>query len=289
MDDTTLLPLLVSLAAACLFGAHAVIVQRGLRYVDAQTGAMITICTAALIFWGLFVWRAPSAPWRSPAVWVFASNGLLHPMVSMLLSFEANRRMGATVSATISATTPLFAAGAAVLLLGERLSLALVLGILGIVCGIAVLSGSRRSARSWGLASLVFPFGAALVRAFNHVWGKFGLTLLSAPLMAATLSFSVSGSLAVLTYRARTGRLPLRLPRGALFWYGLSGITVSGAILCMYTALALGAVVVVSPVSNTFPLFTLAWSLLFRQEAFSRRIGVGVVLVVAGVLLIGLG
>jgi drug/metabolite transporter (DMT)-like permease len=281
-------PLLLALLAAALFGAQAVLARRSLRHVDPQTGAMITICTSTLVFWSVYLWRMEPAHWRSAALWVFLSNGLLHPVLSMFLSFEANRRMGATLSATIAATTPLFATAGAVLGLREGLSLELVLGTLGIVLGIVVLSWVGSATRGWPLAALAFPTGAALVRAFNHVWGRFGMLLLPAPLFAATLSFSVSAMLAVGTYGARFGRLPTRLPRRGLAWGALSGLTVSGAILSMYSALATGGVVVVSPIVSTYPVFTLLFSLLFRQEAFSRRILAGVALVVGGVLLIGL-
>ncbi|HKI98792.1 MAG TPA: DMT family transporter [bacterium] len=288
MVDASLLPVLLALVAASLFGLQGVLARRALRYVNAQTGAMVSICVAALIFWGLLIWRMEADWWRSPAVWVFASNGLLHPMLSMLLSFEANRRMGATVSATISATTPLFAEAGAVLWLGEGLSGIVLAGTLVIVGGIVVLSWQGGTARTWAPFALVFPIGAAMVRAFNHVWGRFGLTLLPAPLFAASLSFAVSGTLSVLAFGVRTGGLPRHIPRGGLLWGMLSGVCVSAAILCMYTALTTGQVVVVSPVLNTFPLFTLGWALLFRQERLTRRVAAGVVLVVAGVMLIGL-
>jgi drug/metabolite transporter (DMT)-like permease len=288
MPAASPMPVLLGLLAALLFGLQAVLARRTLRFVNAQTGALITICTAAAIFWSLYVWRMEWAHWRSPAVWVFASNGLLHPMLSMLLSFEANRRMGATVSATIAATTPLFATAGALLLLGEAVTTPVLLGTLGIVAGIVTLTWGGGGTRSWKLPALGFPFGAAVVRAFNHVWGKFGLTYLALPLLAATLSFTVSGTLSLLVYRVRLGRFPLGLPRGALVWGMLSGLCVSAAILAMYTALTLGDVVVVSPVINTYPLFTLAGSLLLREETLSRRILLGVLLVVAGVTLVSL-
>ena len=282
------LPVLLSLLGASLFGAQAVLARRALRHLDAQTGAMVTILASCTIFWLIFVWRAPWAQWHSPALWVFLSAGLLHPAFSMWLSFEGNRRMGATVSATISSTTPLIAAAAAIGMLGETISTQVLAGTLAVVGGIIVLSWSRKGARGWAHSALVFPFGASLVRAFQTVWGRYGLILLPAPLFAATLSFSVSGLLSVLAYRLRTGRLPTGLPRAGLLWAGLGGLCVAGAILSMYTALSVSNVVVVSPIINSFPLFTLAWSLLFRQERISPRIGVSVLLVVCGIALIGL-
>ena len=288
MGDASLVPVLLSLLAASLFGGQAVLARRSLRYVNAQTGSMVTILTAGTVFWSIFIWRVPGAQWSSPAIWVYLSNGLVHPMFSMWLSFEANRRMGATVSATVAATTPLFASAAALLWLREGVTPQILLGTLAVVLGVIVLSWARGAARGWAHSALVFPTGAAIVRAFNHVWGRFGMLLLPAPLMAATLSFSVSGTLAVLTYRLRTGHLPARIPLRGLLWAGSGGLCVSAAILSMYTALTTGSVVVVSPVIGTYPVFTLGWALLFRQEALSPRILAGVLLVVAGITLISL-
>lgn len=288
MGDGSMVPAGLALLAAALFGAQAVLAGRSLRYVDAQTGSMVTVVSAAVIFWALLVWQTRAEDWHSPGVWVFVSNGALHPLVSMFLSFEANRRMGPTVSATIAATTPLFATAGAVALLGEGLTAEIALGTLATVAGVGVLSWQRSRARNWGLVALLFPTGAAMVRAVNHVWAKFGLTLLPVPLMAATLSFSVSGSLSVLAYRVRKGTFPRRLPRPGVAWAVAGGVTVSAAILAMYTALSLGEVVVVSPVISTYPLFTMGFSMLFRQERLTPRIAAGVVLVVSGVALISL-
>jgi drug/metabolite transporter (DMT)-like permease len=279
---------LLATTAAAFFGAQAVLARRSMRHVDAQTGAMITIVTATTVFWMLGAFRFQADWWRSPAVWVFVVNGFVHPTVSMFLSFEANRRMGATVSAAIAGTTPLFAAAGAVLGLGEHVTPQILLGTLGTVAGIIVLSWARGGRKEWAHSALFFPLGAAAVRAFNQVWTRFGLSLLPLPLFAATVSFSVASLASVAGYRATHGRLPLRLPLAGVAWAALGGLTVVVAILCMFSALNLGAVVVVSPVVSAYPLFTLFWSLLFRQETLHTRILVGVALVVGGVILISL-
>ncbi len=286
MLPATLVPILLALVAAAGFALQAVLARFSLRYVDAQAGALVTIATAALVFWALAPLHMRGEFWRSPALWVFAINGLVHPTLSMLLSFEANRRMGATVSATIAATAPLFATAGAVAALGEVLSAPILLGTLGTVGGIIVLSWSRPGTAHWALAALFFPVGAAVVRAFNHVWSKFGLELLSEPLFAATVSFTVASVLSAVAFRVRHGRRRPRLPLRGVLWNIGGGLSAVVAILAMYTALTTGRVVVVSPVVNTYPLFTLGWALLFRQEVLAGRVLVGVVLVVGGVALI---
>lgn len=56
------------------------------------------------------------------------------------------------------------------------------------------------------------------------------------------------------------------------------------SLFLMYTALAKGKVALVSPIVATYPLFTLALSMLFlRQERVPPRVALGAVLTVAGV------
>ena len=124
----------------------------------------------------------------------------------MYLAFEATKRMGATVSATIAATAPLFSAAGAMLALGEHLTLAILVGTLGTVVGIMVLSWKRQGPTNWALSALLFPIGAAAIRGTNHIVGKFGLEILPSPYFASLVSFTVSFAGAVLIYRYRVGR-----------------------------------------------------------------------------------
>lgn len=284
----TLSAVAFAVLAAGLFGLNAVIARRTVGYVDAQIAAMLTIGTAAALTWLLSPLFVEAAWWGRPGMWVFLVNGLFHPTLSLLLAYEATRRIGATMTATISATTPLFAAAGAVAALGEPITLPLVAGILAVVGGIVVLVWRPNAVRGWALAAVAFPTGAALVRAVNMVFGKFGLGMLPEPYFAAMLSFTVAATLHVSIYRLRHGHLPLRLPRAGVLYGMASGATLTGAILSMYNALGAGFVAVVSPVIATYPLFAGLFSLLVGDERFQMRMLGGVVLVVGGVVWITL-
>jgi drug/metabolite transporter (DMT)-like permease len=126
------------------------------------------------------------------------------------------------------------------------------------------------------------------VRGSNNLIGKYGLEELPVPFMAAWLSFCVSFTGAVIIYRVRFGHLPLRLPRLGIRWFSGTGICISAAILCMYSALSLGSVVTVSPIVAAFPIWTLIFSLALRHEVFSVKQILGVIVVVGGMVLIAL-
>lgn len=283
------LPVWLALTAAALFGLQAVLARQAMQTVDAQTGAMTTIIVAGLAFWAIAPWYIRAEFFSTPALWIFLVNGLFHPALSMMFSFEANRRMGATMSSTIAGSTPLFATAGAVLWLGEGLTGVIALGTAGIVMGGVVLAWRRGGAvGSWPLWVLVFPLGAAVVRAINHVWGRFGLDVLPEPVFAAAISFSSSAAFSLLLWGLRHKPGHKRLHRAGIFWGVCSGIIVFFSIWAMYTALNTGTVVVVSPVINTYPFFTLIIALLVRQERLSIQILTGVALMVGGVVLVGL-
>lgn len=282
------LPVLLALFAAVLFGLQAVLARRSLGFVDAQTGTMISIVTAALIFWAIAPWKMRPEFWFTPAVWIFGFNGLLHPTVSMYLSFEANKRMGPTVSSSVAASTPMFATAGAVAGLGEPITVEILLGTSAVMAAVVVLSWRRGGVGNWPLAALFFPLGAAVVRAFNQVWARFGLGVLDEPHFALTVSFSVAAVVSVAAWlvRSRTRKKEINFP--GLYWGVASGATVAIAVGAMYMALSTGLVVVVSPLINTYPLFAMVLALLVGQEYPNLRILIGVLLVVGGVTLISL-
>jgi len=282
--DQTLLPILYATFAALCFGGQVVVTMRSFVHVDPQTSSMISIGTSVVIFWSLSPFLLKTEYLRNPGMWVFLVNGLIHPLFSIYMAFEATKRMGPTVAATISATAPLFATAGAVLFLSEHITIFLLLGTVGTVVGVMVLSWRDEGRREWPLWALILPLGAAVIRGSNHILGKFGLEMLPSPYVAGLVSFTVSFIGSVLIYRLRIGSLPFFLPLKGLMWSGCAGALIAMGILNMYSALHCGRVVVVSPIIAAFPLFTFAFSLLFHQERFRLRMLVGVGLVMGGVI-----
>ena len=287
MFEATISPVLFALLAAVFFGGQGVPIMRGLKYVTPLTGTMISMGTCVLIFWLLAPFLLRAAYWLSPGLWIFIANGLVYPLFSMYLSFEGTRRLGATICATISATAPFFSAAGALLLLGEHINLHLIMGTLGTVAGVMILSWKRSGSAKWALSALIFPIGVALIRGASHNMGKFGLNILPSPYFAGLVTFTVSFAGTVVLHRFRFGSFQGRFPRLGLMWCGLAGVCIAMGVLFGYMALKGGQVVMVAPIISSFPLFTYLYSLVFRQEVLGVRLLFGVILVVAGIVWIG--
>lgn len=287
MNEPTL-AIAFALTTSLLFGLNALVAQQGVRTLDSWTGTLVSIATTTLIYWCAAPFLVPVATWRSPGVWVFALNGVFQPMVTLALYFEGTRRLGPTLSATLSCTTPLFAVIVAAVVLAEAPGAAIWLGTLAIMSGVMALSWRGNAPAQFSRASLLFPLGTALIRGAAHNLGRYGMGLLGNALAAATTTHTVSllGLAAVWLARGELRRRPVA-PVGAA-WFALSGVVNAAGVASLYQAIGLGKVVLVSPLVATYPVFTLLFGVLFGLEHPTRRTVIGVALIVPGVFLLGL-
>lgn len=251
---------------------------------DAPSGAKVSIPTAALLFW-LFAPFLDLVGWQAAAIGIFILVGLFFPAVVTLLTFEANRRLGPTVAATVGSTAPLFAVLGAGAFLGETLGLRELLGTSIIVLGSVAISGRRedgaggRRRSDWWL-----PWSSAVLRALAQVLSKAGLALWPNPFAAALIGYTASS---LVVWAATTsGRKPV-FTRSGVRWFAATGVLNGAAVLLLYHALSAGPVSLVSPIVATYPLFTLMLgAAMLREERIRRRTLFGVVLTVAGVVLL---
>lgn len=275
-----------ALAAAAGLGAAMVTTRLGLRYATPLAGAAIGVPSTTLTFWCLAPFLLDTGEFDLAAAGIFALVGLFFPAAVTLLTYTGNQRMGPTITSSISCTTPMFALSGAILFLGETLTAGNVLGTAAVVLGMLVLtwSGGAR-ARSWPLWAIALPFAAAAIRASAQVLTKAGLALWASPYAAGLIGYSVSAVVILVAARCLGPRQPTDRRAGP--WFVATGLFNGGSVFLMYVALAKGQVSMVSPIVATYPLFTLALSMLFlRQERITARVAAGSVLTVAGVALL---
>ena len=124
---------------------------------------------------------------------------------------------------------------------------------------------------------------------------RLGETYLSAAMSGGIMQFMVGslfiGTVGLSFFSARGFRNTTRNNRKGVLFLLLSGAASAGGIICMFFALGMGKVVVVTPLQSTNPLFALLFSWLFlgRLEKITPKLIIGSILVVSGVILITFG
>src|SRR4029434_10307385 len=118
------------------------------------------------------------------SILIFAVVGLFQPGLTRLLSYKGIDALGVAITDPIRATTPLFSAMMAIVFLGEKLTLPIMVATLMIIAGIILLScrnsainsqvrrsfcGTRSQHRHW----------RALLKSFaRSVWPRFPIRFL---------------------------------------------------------------------------------------------------------------
>lgn len=281
----TLEPVLLALVSSACFGLALVVTQLGLRHLPAADGALVSIPAMTLLFWALSPFVLDLAGWQAYAAAIFALVGLFFPAAVTLLTYEANQRMGPTIAGALGSTAPLFAAGAAVMFLGERLTPLAAAATLTIVAGIVTLAWQpkagavRRPARL-----LLLPLAAAALRGLAQAVMKLGLAIWPSPFAAGLIGYSVSVA-SVATYALlRRGAVRPSFNAKGMLWFALVGICNGAAVLALYAALNLGAVTIVAPTVATYPAFSLLFgAMMLPDQRMTARLAAGTLLTVTGV------
>ena len=288
VHDTYTFPVLLSLAAAILFGFGNQCSRLALRFVDSQTAVLWQIGVSVSIYWLAAPFYMEAWYWTASVLPLLIVLGCFRPLLSANLGMAGTRILGPTINATLSATSPLFGVALGVLLLAEVLSWEIAVGSIGIVAGVVLISSRGPASRAWPLVALLLPIGAALVRSLSHAFSKIALEEIPSPFFVALVAYSVSFVLA-LANQARGGRSGFRAiaPEGVR-WLLVTGATYGTAVLVLNTALLHGRLIVVAPIVACAPLFTLLLgAAVFREDAITRRVVIAVLVVVPSVALIG--
>ena len=283
-------PDLFALTAAFLFAFGGQMQFIGLPNIDPRSGAMISIATSALIYWAMAPFLLDWSHWTQPAVFIFILVGFIRPSLSANLSVVGIRHLGPTLSITLSATAPIFAATMGVLWLGETLTWPIAIGTGGVIAAIILLSKKdSRAQATWPLWALSLPIGAAAVRSLAHVLSKIGMEEIPDPYFAGLVGYSVSAIFTILNHSMRKESVAIQWRNQSPYWFIAAGFAFGIAIMFLNTALMRGQIVTVVPIVSAAPIFSILLSIfVFRREKLTARIVLAVFLVVPSVTYIAL-
>ena len=284
--DPDNLPALLAVLSAFLFALSVQIQSLGLQSSDPRTAALVSIMATAIVYWLASPFYVQSSYWLTTGTLMFAVTGLFRPALSASLAMSSIKIMGPSLTSGLAATNPLFAAGFAIILLGEDITLSIALGTAAVVSGVAVASLKPGGVkRGWPVWALLLPLGAAFFRALGHPLSMIGMETVPSPLFVGLISYTVSSVVAYGAYRIE-GRVVPRLTKGYA-WFVLAGILNGLSIYSLNSALQGGELLTIAPIVACSPIFTIALGyLVFKRETISWQTVATIGLVVPGIILI---
>lgn len=289
--------LLYAMGAAVLFGVSPIFSKRGLSNYGTYLEASLVSVTVSLILFvvlSLLLVDQPFAIVGHPAaVGVFLGGGVVGSALGRLTMFEGEHRVGASIARAILSTAPVVSALLGFVVLDEGLSLRIIVGIGILVGGMVILSLSRGgNLGGWSTRDLVFPVATAFFVASGNVIRRFGLVEHPVDLLPALVVNEVGGLgfILLFVYWKRES-VPLNLSVKNLVMFVFAGLSISGAMVCLFNALRQGPVAIVESLAATAPLFTLVLAYVFLGdlERITRGVVIGAGLVSLGAILVSFG
>ncbi len=277
-----------AILGAFLFAVSHVVIRRGLVTSNAATGTIVSIIISAVLLWVVTPFFIPLSSFRTPAVWYFIVGGIFAPAIGRYMTFKAIERVGVARAVPITASSPMFSSILAVFVVGEHWPLQNILGTSLVILGIVILSRTRTEKSQFRKIDLIYPALAAFCFGLSSNLRKLGLLVANLPLMAAVVSATTALLLTMGMLQAQGGWRTFVLSRQSFGWFVAAGVAHTTAMLSVFYALSFGKIVIVDPLINASPVFTLFLSTLFLKdlESITPRVIMGAFCTVVGSILV---
>jgi len=231
---------------------------------------------------------SPLSDWR--LIGTLVVNGLLLFVIATPLLFAALRKGGVLITSPITGTQVLWAALLAAILLHERFTRAMALGMVVSVIGVAALTlgstGGAELSSTWWLA-VPYALGAAFCwalagvhMAYNMRRGVDSFQVLAIPIIVGVAVLNV--------YLLFTGDLGLyaSTPLDVHLSLLLAGTFSAVALICLTMALSLTTVASATTLNSLQVALAPIIAGLFLGEELNLAVGIGVLLILVGVMIV---
>lgn len=280
-----------AIGSAVFAGLTAILAKIGIRHTPSNLTTAIRTAVVLVFAW-LVVFLVGSQSTIShlsgkTLLFLFLSG--LATGGSWLCYFRALHLADVNQVAPVDKSSIILTVGFAIVLLGETTNLAMrLVGITIIGVGTyLMIDRSRVSAPGAGRGKswLLYAIGSAVFAALTSILGKIGITGVESNLGTALRTVVVLVMAWIVV--GISGEAPqLRtVARRDLTFIVLSGVATGASWLCYYRALQLGPASLVVPIDKLSIVVTVAFATFVLHEKLSRRAVAGLVLIVAGTLL----
>lgn len=291
------------MATGALFAAGAVLARIGQRHRPNDDGLLMTVLVNVL-FLGAIALTVNPPEWSTAGVIGLAIGGVLGSLMGRSTNLRAVRLVGATRTSAFMTGTPLVAAVAGFIVLGEDIDVVDAIGGAIVIAGLLALVRARATPTSVinGVATpadartvrlgFVFAAAAPVFFGLSFVVKKWGLLRYDQAVLGAFIG-AFTALLVVVCIDLFAGRIGRRMRenfRQIPWWFVAAGVAMSCALLTQFAAFGYLDAWLVGVLQGTQGIWALllGWIFIRDEERIDGWVALSVFLVAAGVTLIGI-
>lgn len=283
--------LLFAFGSAFFAGLTAVLAKCGIKKTDSDVATALRTIVVLIFSWIMvgLVGSWTSIGEISLRTWIFLILSGLATGASWLCYFRALQLGDINKVVPIDKSSTVLTILLALVFLGETVTWLKGLAVILIGFGTWLMIEKRepadspqgRGRKSW----LLYAILSAVFASLTSILGKIGIEGVESNLGTAIRTCLVLAmAWLILLIKGKQAALK-NLPRMELLFLFLSGLATGASWLCYYKALQDGLASVVVPIDKLSILVSIGFSALVFKERLSRKAALGLVLIVAGTLL----
>ena len=280
---------LFAFCSALFAGITSILAKCGIRHTDSNVATAVrTIVVLAFSWIMVFLTGAQSGLTVVEAkTWVFLILSGLATGASWLCYFRALQLGDINKVVPIDKSSTVLTMLLAFVFLQEDISPLKVgcMVLIGVGTMLMITRKEGTHQEKTGRAWLLYACFSALFASLTAILGKMGIQGIDSNLGTAIRTGVVLVMAWVVVFVTGRKKEIQRIPRRELFYICLSGLATGASWLCYYRALQDGLASVVVPIDKLSILVTIAFSRLVFHEKLSKKAMAGLLLIVAGTLL----
>lgn len=281
--------IMFAFGSALFAGLTAILAKCGIRNTDSNVAtALRTIVVLAFSWLMVFVTGAQSGMSSiSMKTMVFLVLSGVATGASWLCYFKALQLGNVNKVTPIDKSSTVLTMLLAFVLLGEELTWMKAVAMVSIGIGTYMMiqkkqTEEKKEDKKW----LLYAIGSAVFASLTSILGKIGISDINSNLGTAIRTIVVLVMAWIVVFVTRKQHTIKDIDKKSWIFLVLSGVATGGSWLCYYRALQTGPASVVVPIDKLSILVTIAFSYIVFHEKLTKKAGCGLVLIVAGTLLL---
>lgn len=275
--------------SALFAGLTSILAKCGIRKTDSDAATAIRTFVVLIFSWimVLIAGSAPTITNLGAKTWIFLVLSGLATGASWLCYFRALQLGDVNKVVPIDKSSTILTILLALIFLGEKITWLKGAAIVLIGAGTFLMiekkaaDGEKKQKKSW----FIYAVLSAVFASLTSILGKIGIEGVESNLGTAIRTGVVLIMAWLIVFIKGKQHTLKNIPKKELLFICLSGIATGGSWLCYYKALQDGLASVVVPIDKLSILVSIAFSAIVFKERLSKKAAAGLVLIVAGTLM----